>query len=611
MPSGHHNPVYAYRRSADQDEGATSRHHPVVVVGAGPSGLTAAIALDACGIDSVVLDDNDTVSTGSRAICFAKRTLEIWDRLGCAAPMLEKGVVWQVGKVFFRDAQVYQFNLQPEGGHKMPAFINLQQYYVEEFLVERIGELPRVDLRWKNRVTRVEPRDDGVQVEVETPDGRYTLSCDYLLAADGANSLVRDSVGAVARGQEFHDQFLICDISMHADFPTERWFWFDPPFHPGHSVLLHRQPDNVWRVDFQIGADADAAQALRIENIRPRIDAMLGARTTWDLEWASAYTFRCRKLDRLAHGRVLFIGDSAHQVSPFGARGANGAVQGVENLVWKLARVMRGEAPDALLSTYDTERQRGAAENLLHSTRATDFITPKSPISRVFRDSVLRLAKRYPFARALVNSGRLSTPCRYDDSPLNTPDEDRFTPLARPGSPCPDAPISVRGKSGWLLEQLGGSFVLLVAGLPVPDGMRALPDLTVLELGADFVATSDDLARRYDLVGGAAYLMRPDQHVAARWRGLDVDAVTACAATRPRLRTEGGGVSGLNVEPNFDDADAFYAALIDAHRGLSDEQSTALNTRLVLLLANHIGADSVLREALEKARQSVDEETNT
>ncbi|HTK97078.1 MAG TPA: FAD-dependent oxidoreductase [Pseudomonadales bacterium] len=526
MPSGRQNPVYAYRRSADQDAGVTSRHHPVVIVGAGPSGLTAAIALDACGIDTVVLDDNDTVSTGSRAICFAKRTLEIWDRLGCAAPMLEKGVVWQVGKVFFRDAQVYQFNLQPEGGHKMPAFINLQQYYVEEFLVDRIGELTRVDLRWKNRVTRVEPRDDRVQIEVETPDGHYVLSCDYLLAADGANSLVRESVGAVARGQEFHDQFLICDISMHADFPTERWFWFDPPFHSGHSVLLHRQPDNVWRVDFQIGADADAAQALRIENIRPRIDAMLGEQTKWDLEWASAYTFRCRKLDRLVHGRVLFIGDSAHQVSPFGARGANGAVQGVENLAWKLARVIRGEAPGELLSTYDGERQRGAAENLLHSTRATDFITPKSPISRVLRDSVLRLAKRYPFARALVNSGRLSAPCRYDDSPLNTPDEDRFTSLARPGSPCPDAPISIDGHPGWLLEKLGGSFVLLVAGPAVPDELRTLPDLTVLELGADFAVTSDDLARRYDLVGGAAYLIRPDQHVAARWRRLDAGAVT-------------------------------------------------------------------------------------
>jgi len=521
---GHQNPVYPYRRSVDQDH-AEPRHHPVVIVGAGPSGLTAAIELAACGINAVVLDDNDTVSIGSRAICFAKRTLEIWDRLGCAAPMLAKGVVWQLGKVFFRDAQVYQFNLLPEGGHKMPAFINLQQYYVEEFLVERIGELPAVDLRWKNRVTHVAPRDDRGEIELETPDGRYPLTCDYLLAGDGANSLVRESLGAAGRGQEFHDQFLICDISMQADFPTERWFWFDPPFHRGHSVLLHRQPDNTWRVDFQIGADADAVQALRVENIQPRIDAMLGANVEWHLEWASAYTFRCWKLDRLVHGRVVFIGDAAHQVSPFGARGANGAVQGVENLIWKLVRVMRGEAPATLLSTYDTERQHGAAENLLNSTRATDFITPKSTISRVFRDSVLLLAKRYPFARALLNSGRLSAPCRYDDSPLNTPDIDTFTPLARPGSPCPDAAISIAGKPGWLLEILGGRFVLLVSGLAVPDELRTRPDLTVIELGVDFSDAAGDVVRRYDLVGGAAYLLRPDQHVAARWRRLDASAV--------------------------------------------------------------------------------------
>ena len=381
MPSGHRNPVYPYRRSADQD-GVTVRHHPVVIVGAGPSGLSAAIELAVCGVPAVVLDDNNTVSTGSRAICFAKRTLEIWDRLGCAAPMLAKGVEWQVGRVFFRDEQVYQFNLMPEGGHKMPAFINLQQYYVEEFLVDRCRELPQIDLRWKNSVARVTPLRDGVALDVETPDGRYQLTCDYLLAADGANSAIRQSLEAADQGQEFQDQFLICDISMEADFPTERWFWFDPPFHRGHSVLLHRQPDNVWRVDFQIGADADAAAALKIENIAPRITAMLGAERKWNLEWASAYRFRCRKLDRFVHGRVVFIGDAAHQVSPFGARGANGAVQGVENLIWKLVRVMRSAAPPALLASYDVERQHGAAENLLNSTRATDFITPKSAISR-------------------------------------------------------------------------------------------------------------------------------------------------------------------------------------------------------------------------------------
>jgi 3-(3-hydroxy-phenyl)propionate hydroxylase len=524
MPSGHRNPVYPYRRSADQD-GAAARHHPVVIVGAGPSGLSAAIELAVCGVPAVVLDDNDTVSTGSRAICFAKRTLEIWDRLGCAAPMLAKGVEWQVGRVFFRDEQVYQFNLMPEGGHKMPAFINLQQYYVEEFLVDRCRELPQIDLRWKNSVKRVKAHRDAVALDVDTPDGSYQLTCDYLLAADGANSAIRQSLEAGDRGQEFQDQFLICDISMEADFPTERWFWFDPPFHRGHSVLLHRQPDNVWRVDFQIGADADAAAALKIENIAPRITAMLGADRKWNLEWASAYRFRCRKLDQFVHGRVVFIGDAAHQVSPFGARGANGAVQGVENLIWKLVRVMRNDAPPALLASYDVERQHGAAENLLNSTRATDFITPKSAISRVFRDSTLQLSKRYPFARTLVNSGRLSAPCRYENSPLNTTDDAPFTPLARPGSAAPDAAVIRNGRPGWLLESFGGRFVLLVAGIDVPDRVRDVADLTVLELGVDVADTRGDLVRRYDLGGGGAYLIRPDQHVAARWRRLDARVV--------------------------------------------------------------------------------------
>ena len=516
---------YPYRRSADQEPGRVA-HHPVVVVGAGPSGLTAAIELGVGGLDVVVLDDNNTVSSGSRAICFAKRTLEIWDRLECARPMLEKGVVWQLGRVFHRDAQVYQFNLMREGGYKMPAFINLQQYYVETFLIDRVATVPAIELRWKNRVARVTPRADLVELDIETPDGGYTLTCDYLIAADGANSSIRTSLGATVRGQTFQDQFLICDISMRADFPTERWFWFDPPFNPGRSVLLHRQPDNVWRIDFQIGADADPVAALRIENIAPRIDAMLGENRKWKLEWASAYTFRCLKLDRFVHGRVLFVGDAAHQVSPFGARGANGAVQGVDNLAWKLVRVLRGDAPAALLSSYDTERQAGAAENLLNSTRATDFITPKSEISRVFRDSVLCLAKHYPFARALVNSGRLSVPCCYDASPLNTPDCEPFTPLASPGSACPDASVTVNGCEGWLLDAFGDTFTLLTAGVDVPEGVRNVPDLTLLEVGTDLLDTNGDLARRYDLVQGGAYLIRPDQCVAARWRRVDADAVT-------------------------------------------------------------------------------------
>ena len=232
------------------------------------------------------------------------------------------------------------------------------------------------------------------------------------------------------QGQVFRDRFLIADIHMHSDFPTERWFWFDPPFHPNQSALLHRQADDVWRIDFQLGWEADPDEERKPERILPRLRAMLGEDARFEIEWASVYTFACRRMQRFRHGRVLFAGDAAHVVSPFGARGANSGIQDADNLVWKLALVLAGGAPERLLDTYDSERVRAADENILNSTRSTDFITPKSRVSRAFRDAVLGLAKKHAFARRLVNSGRLSVPSILADSPLNTPDRD---PISRAG----------------------------------------------------------------------------------------------------------------------------------------------------------------------------------
>lgn len=524
-------PEFAYRQSDEQRRGVAKRH-PVVIVGAGPIGLTAALECAHRGIPAVLLDDNNTVSIGSRAVCYAKRPLEIWDRLGVAEPMVRKGVNWKVGKVFFHEDLVYRFDLLPEAGHKMPAMINLQQYYLEEYLVAACEASPLVDLRWKHKLISLSQEADHARLTLETPDGVFQVEADWVIACDGANSDTRKMVGAGFTGQFFQDRFLIADVVMKADFPTERWFWFDPPFHRGQSVLLHKECDQVWRIDFQLGWDADPEHEKKPENVIPRIQAMLGKDVEFELEWVSVYQFACRRIDRFRHNRVLFAGDAAHQVSPFGARGANTGVQDVDNLVWKLKLVLDGTAPESLVDTYHEERAHAADDNLLNSTRSTDFITPKSRGSRILRDAVLQLAEHQPFARSLVNSGRLSTPTPYLASALNTPDEDEFAGAMRPGTNCADAPVVRRGEPGWFLNQLPPGFAVLVFAPDAPVAAVTAGDVTasVVCVGRDFSDAQGLLAQRYDARPGTVYLLRPDQHVAARWRSFDPARIRAAMA---------------------------------------------------------------------------------
>jgi 3-(3-hydroxy-phenyl)propionate hydroxylase len=532
---------FGYHRHADQDRpAARAARHPVIIVGAGPVGLTLAIDLAQRGHAVVVLDDADRIGEGSRAICFSKRSLEVWDRLGVGERMVEKGVVWKVGKIFLKDDLVYQFDLLPEDGHKMPAFINLQQYYAEAFLVDRIRELPQADLRWRNKVAGLEQRNDHVVLAIDTPDGRYHLKADFVIACDGARSALRGFVGAEFSGEVFEDQFLIADVKMTAEFPTERWFWFDPPFHAGQSALLHRQPDDVWRIDLQLGPDADPAVERLPQNVRPRIERMLG-HADFDFEWISIYKFQCRRMQRFVHERVIFAGDSAHQVSPFGARGANSGLEDAENLAWKLSMILRGEAPMALLDSYEIERSAAADENIRASTRSTDFIAPHSPQERRMRQAVLRLAKETEFAKRMVNGGRLSTPSVYD-SPLSTPDVDVWTAGPRPGAHMIDAPLaSATGESVHLTEvrKPFDGFVLLQSGNEVDVETAACKSIRIGE-AASLRDPSGAFAKRYDVADGTAYLLRPDGYVAARFKKPTDAGVKAAIA---RATAQAGAIS--------------------------------------------------------------------
>ncbi|HKW53343.1 MAG TPA: FAD-dependent monooxygenase [Stellaceae bacterium] len=514
---------------------------PVIVVGAGPVGLTATLDLICRGVREVILlDEGDGPAAGSRAICWSRRSLEILSRLGVGRRLVERGFTWQTGRVFQRDEELFRFDLQPEPGYGHPAFINLSQHDFEAALIERLAAVGHPGVAWRHRVTGLTQAADHVALTVETPDGSRSFRAGWVVAADGPRSTLRRLLGLSCVGRVFDERFLIADVRTDIDLGRERRFWFHPPFHPGDSALMHRQPGNIFRIDFQLGVDADPAAERQPERILRRLERVLGDPSRFELVWASVYIFQCSRLERFVHGRVLFAGDSAHQVSPFGARGGNSGVHDADNLAWKLALVVEGRAAPALLESYNAERVAACDENILHSTRATDFMSPKPGMATVLRDAVLDLARTQPFARALINSGRLSVPAVLDGSPLNGADAADFPHLTRPGAACPDAPVRREdGTEGWLLDRLGQGFVGLyiapAGGVPAEVSgaaarWRRLPvPIAIVSCGeADDVAGLVRL--RYGAVPDSFILIRPDQHVAARFRAFDAAAIEAALA---------------------------------------------------------------------------------
>lgn len=509
---------------------------PVLVVGAGPVGLTTALLLARQGVPCTVLEAERQVSEGSRAIVFTRRSLEILQSAGAHAEVVRHGLPWRFGNSFYRGQRVYRMEAPHGDDERFFPMTNLQQQYLEEYLLDALAREPLATLRWGHKVLgAVENTAQGVTLEIDTPEGPYRQAADWVVATDGARSGLRSSLGLKLEGAAYEGQFVIADIRCDLPLPTERLAFFDPPWNPGNTVLMHREPHGLWRIDYRLPDGETPEQALRPEALRARIDAQLAsighAGIAWALDWSSVYAARAMTLPEYVHGRIVFAGDAAHLLPIFGVRGANTGFQDAQNLAWKLALVQQGVAGPGLLASYSTERVAAAREIVAEAGKSTRFMTPPTRGFRLLRDAVLSLSLSEPFVGPLYH-WRTSRPHDYTASPLNDAVDDRalFATGPAPGAPVPNLRLA---DDEFLLDHLtDGAFVLLVHGTVADDVQAAAQRWRERGVPLRVMPVTAATARHLGLdTPGAACLVRPDQHVCARWRALAPDRLDAALRT--------------------------------------------------------------------------------
>jgi 3-(3-hydroxy-phenyl)propionate hydroxylase len=518
---------FTYERFAPSLPREKHSHHTIAIAGGGPIGLAIALGLAKQGVPSIVIEADNSVCEGSRAICISRRSLQILQRLGVLNAFMAKGLPWTTGRSYYKDQEVLRFSMPYAVTDKLPPMINIAQYHIEQFLLDEARKFPElIDIRWASSVTQLQSRADGVTLTVANDLGEYKLDADWLVAADGGQSFIRKSLGLKLEGQAFTGKFVIVDIELHSPFPTERRAWFDCACNPGSTMLMHKQPDNIWRIDYQIPDDADLDEAIKEQNVRPVVERHLAAigeaHLPWKYLWSSAYRAGTMTLDNYVHCRVVFAGNAAHAMPIFGVRGLNSGFEDADNLTWKLAMVANGQATAQLLETYSTERIAAYHVNATNAGKSTEFMAPGSRGFALMREAALSLSSTHRHVATLLNP-RQTSAVAYD-APLT--EGDMFADGLQPGQAPVDVPVQwPDGTRGHLLDRIASNYCLLVLGeadsaslaqlaSQAPTSLftpnPALPQPQLLHF-AGHAAAHTQLASTWGWQ--RAYLLRPDGHI--------------------------------------------------------------------------------------------------
>ena len=517
-------PALAAAGAHDADARRDPKQHAIAIIGGGPVGLSLALGLARYGVASVVLEADDSVCSGSRAACISRRSLEIFEQLGVARAIKSKGLAWTSGTSYYRDTPVYRLEMSMDENQKHPPMVNLEQCYVEQYLVDAISNNPLIELRWQSKVIALRSSSESVALDVTVADSVYTLNADRVVACDGARSIARQALGLRLEGTQYEGTYIIVDLLLRSNSPTERRAWFDPPSNPGSTILMHRQPDDIWRIDYQLRDDERIEDAIKPENVLPRVRSHLrwiGERDDWQPVWISSYKANCLTLDRYDHGRVLFAGDAAHLVPIFGVRGLNSGIDDAHNLAWKLAYVTRGLATESLLASYSNERVHAARENIRAASKSTEFMAPPDFAFELMRKATLSLAVKHRRFATLVNP-RQTSAIAYPDSSLSHGSHGAFERGPEPGEVLPECPLG----TGYITDLLGPHYTIFYFGDTIPVAINKL-EATASSVVVRLIQPNDDphgrCATLYGASAGSAYLVRPDGHVIARWKNATVD----------------------------------------------------------------------------------------